>query len=142
MPKSIKKLMHLGIDFWGDLRGFWEPKGQKTIPLLDTSWLLEPSGRQDAPKTPPEASQEPPRGLLGWILNNLWFIFGSFLINVWFIFQYLSMIFGVCKRASQECSSCNKTTVFAMFCRFRGMPHMGTNNVLCIAFTACLDMVQ
>ena len=26
MPKSIKKLMHLGIDFWEDLGGFWEPK--------------------------------------------------------------------------------------------------------------------
>ena len=55
---------------------------------------------------------------------------------------HLSMNVGVSKHASQKCSSCNKTTVFAMFCRFRGMPHMGTNNVLCIAFTACLDMVQ
>ena len=26
MPKSIKNLMHLGIDFWEDLGGFWEPK--------------------------------------------------------------------------------------------------------------------
>ena len=26
MPKSIKNLMHLGIDFWEDLGGFWEAK--------------------------------------------------------------------------------------------------------------------
>ena len=26
MPKSIKNLMHLGIDFWVDLGGFWEGK--------------------------------------------------------------------------------------------------------------------
>ena len=26
MQKSIKNLMHLGIDFWKDLEGFWEPK--------------------------------------------------------------------------------------------------------------------
>ena len=26
MPKSIKNLMHLGIDFWEDFGGFWEPK--------------------------------------------------------------------------------------------------------------------
>ena len=26
MQKSIKKLMHLGIDFWEDLGGFWEGK--------------------------------------------------------------------------------------------------------------------
>ena len=26
MPKSIKNLMHLGIDFWEDLGGFGEPK--------------------------------------------------------------------------------------------------------------------
>ena len=26
MQKSIKKLMHLGIDFWKDFGGFWEGK--------------------------------------------------------------------------------------------------------------------
>ena len=26
MPKSIRKLMHLGIDFWEDFGEFWEPK--------------------------------------------------------------------------------------------------------------------
>ena len=55
---------------------------------------------------------------------------------------HLSMIFGVSKHASQKCSSCNKTTVFAMFYRRRNMPHTATNNVFCIAFKAFLDMVQ
>jgi len=26
IPKSITKLMHLGIDFWKDFHGFWERK--------------------------------------------------------------------------------------------------------------------
>ena len=26
MLKSIKNLVHLGIDFWKDLEGFWDPK--------------------------------------------------------------------------------------------------------------------
>ena len=54
---------------------------------------------------------------------------------------HLSMIFGVGKHASQKCSSCNKTTVFAMFYRLRTMPHTATEHVFCIAFKAFLDMV-
>ena len=53
----------------------------------------------------------------------------------------LSMIFDVSKHASQTCSSCNKTTVFAMFYRLRNMPHTATEHVFCIAFKAFLDMV-
>ena len=26
MPKTIKNLMHLGIDFWKNFSGFWEAK--------------------------------------------------------------------------------------------------------------------
>ena len=55
---------------------------------------------------------------------------------------YLSMIFGVSKHASQKCSSCNKTTVFAMFYRLRNMPHTATKHVSCVAFKAFLDMVH
>ena len=55
---------------------------------------------------------------------------------------YLSMIFGISKHASQKCSSCNKTTVFAMFHRLRNMPHTATEHVFCIAFKAFLNMVQ
>ena len=55
---------------------------------------------------------------------------------------HLSMIFDVSKQASQTCSSCNKTTVFAMFYRLRNMPHMSTKHVLSIAFKAFLDMVH
>ena len=32
MQKSIKKLMHLGIGFWKDLDGFWEPNGAMLAP--------------------------------------------------------------------------------------------------------------
>ena len=53
-----------------------------------------------------------------------------------------SMIFGVSKRASRKCSSCNKTTVFAMFYRLLNMSHTATEHVFCTAFKACLDMVQ
>ena len=56
--------------------------------------------------------------------------------------KHFSMIFGVNTHASQKYSSCNKTTVFAMFCRVRNMPHMATKHVSCIAFKAFLDMVQ
>ena len=39
MPKSIKNLMHLGIDFWEDFGGFWEPKwshvGTQKEPKMD-----------------------------------------------------------------------------------------------------------
>ena len=55
---------------------------------------------------------------------------------------HLSMIFGVSKHASQKCSSCNKTTIFAMFYRLRNMPHTASEHVFCIAFKAFLDMVQ
>ena len=54
----------------------------------------------------------------------------------------LSMIFGGSKHASQKCSSCNKTTVFAMFYRLRNMSHTATERVFCIAFRAWLDMVH
>ena len=55
---------------------------------------------------------------------------------------HLSMIFDVSKHASQTCSSCNKTTVFAMFYRLRNMPHMSTKHVFSIAFKAFLDMAH
>ena len=55
---------------------------------------------------------------------------------------HLSMIFDVSKHASQTCSSCNKTTVFAMFYRLRNMPHTATKHVSCVAFKAFWDMVH
>ena len=55
---------------------------------------------------------------------------------------HLSMILGVSKHASQKCSSCNKTTVFATFYRLRNMSHTATKRVFCIAFEAFLDKVQ
>ena len=48
----------------------------------------------------------------------------------------------VSKHASQKCSSCNKTTVFAMFYRLRNMPHTATKHVSCVAFKAFWDMVH
>ena len=47
MPKSIKKLMHLGIYFWKDLEGYWKPKwshvgtqiDQKSMPLAKSDFL-------------------------------------------------------------------------------------------------------
>ena len=55
---------------------------------------------------------------------------------------HLSMIFDVSKHASQTCSSCNKTTVFAMFYRLRNMPHMSTKHVFSIAYKTFLDMAH
>ena len=54
---------------------------------------------------------------------------------------HLTMFFGVRTRVSQKCSSCSKTTVFAMFYRLRNMPHTATEHVFCIACKAFLDMV-
>ena len=54
---------------------------------------------------------------------------------------HLTMFFGVHTRVSQKCSSCSKTTVFAMFYRLRNMPHTATQHVFCIACKAFLDMV-
>ena len=50
MQKSIKNLMHLGIDFWKDLEGFWEPKwshvgtqiDQKSMPIAKSVFLKNP----------------------------------------------------------------------------------------------------
>ena len=56
MQKSIKNLMHLGIDFWKDFGGFWEAKwsqvgtkiDQKSMPLAKSVFLknraLAPAG--------------------------------------------------------------------------------------------------
>ena len=55
---------------------------------------------------------------------------------------HLAMFFGVRTRMLQKCSSCNKTTVFAMFYRLRNMPHTVTKHVFSIAFKAFLDMVH
>ena len=55
---------------------------------------------------------------------------------------HLTMFFGVRTRVSQKCSSCNKTTVFAMFYRLRNMPHAAIQHVSCVAFKAFLDMVH
>ena len=50
--------------------------------------------------------------------------------------------FCVSQHKSQKCSSCNKTTVFAMFYRLWNMSHTATERVFCIAFRAWLDMVH
>ena len=55
---------------------------------------------------------------------------------------HLSIIFDVSKHASQTCSSCDKTTVFAMFYRLRNMPHTATKHVSCVAGKAFLDIVH
>ena len=47
MHKSIKNLMHLGIDFWKDFGGFWEAKlsqvgtniDQKSMPIAKSDFL-------------------------------------------------------------------------------------------------------
>ena len=47
MQKSIKNLMHLGIDFWKDFGGFWEAKwnqvgtkiDQKSMPIAKSDFL-------------------------------------------------------------------------------------------------------
>ena len=46
MPKPIKNLMHLGIDFRRDFGGFWEPKwshvgtqiDQKSMPIAKSDF--------------------------------------------------------------------------------------------------------
>ena len=55
---------------------------------------------------------------------------------------HFSIFFGVSQHNSQKCSSCNKTTVFAMFYRLWNMSHTATERVFCIAFRAWLDMVH
>ena len=55
---------------------------------------------------------------------------------------HLSMMFGVSKHASHKCSSCNKTTIFAMFYELRNMPHTATKRIFCIPFLALLDIVH
>ena len=55
---------------------------------------------------------------------------------------HFSMFFGVSQHTSQKCSSCSKTTVFAMFYRLRHMSHTATERVFCIAFRALLDTVH
>ena len=55
---------------------------------------------------------------------------------------HLLMMFGVSKHASHKCSSCNKTTIFAMFYKLRNMSHTATEHVFCIAFKAFLGMVH
>ena len=55
---------------------------------------------------------------------------------------HLSMILDISKHASQKCSSCNKTTIFAMFYRLRNMLHTATKHVFCLAFKAFLDVVH
>ena len=47
MQKSIKNLMHLGIDFWEDFGGFWKAKwsqvdtkiDQKSMPIAKCDFL-------------------------------------------------------------------------------------------------------
>ena len=55
---------------------------------------------------------------------------------------HFSIFLGVSQHKSQKCSSCNKTTVFAMFYRLWNMSHTATERVFCIAFRAWLDMVH
>ena len=48
--KAIKKLMHLGIDFWKDFDGFWKEKwrqvgtkiDQKSMPTSKSDFLKKP----------------------------------------------------------------------------------------------------
>ena len=50
MPKSIEKVMHLGIDFWKDFGGFLEEKWrhvgtkieQKSMPTSNSDFLKKP----------------------------------------------------------------------------------------------------
>ena len=58
--------------------------------------------------------------------------------------RHLTMSLGIHKHASQKCSPCNKTAVFAMFYRLRNMPHTATKHVSCVAckaffWTWCTD---
>ena len=55
---------------------------------------------------------------------------------------YFSIFCGVSQHNSQKCSSCNKTTIFAMFYRICNMSHTATERVFFIAFRAWLDMVH
>ena len=55
---------------------------------------------------------------------------------------HFSIFLGVSQHKSQKRSSCNKTTVFAMFYRLWNMSHTATERVFCIAFRAWLDMVH
>ena len=52
------------------------------------------------------------------------------------------LLVGVSKHTLQKCSSCNETTVFAMFYRLRNMSHTATKCIFCMAFKAFLDTVQ
>ena len=82
-----------------------------------------------------------------------WTFFFGFLVALDSILQALgqvlepsnlhfSIFLGVSHHKSQKCSSCNKTTVFAMFYRLWNMSHTATERVFCIAFRAWLDMVH
>ena len=53
-----------------------------------------------------------------------------------------TMFFGIRKHASQKCSSCNKTTVFAMFYKLPNVSHTATKRGFCIALKAFLHMVH
>ena len=55
---------------------------------------------------------------------------------------HFSIFLGVSQHKSQKCSSCNKTTVFAMFDGLWNMSHTATERVFCIASKAWLDMVH
>ena len=55
---------------------------------------------------------------------------------------HLSMNVDVSKHASQKCSSCNKTTVFAMFYRLPSVSRTATKRGFGIARKAFSDMVQ
>ena len=45
MQKSIKNLMHLGIDFWKDFDGFWEAKWSQVGTNIDK--ILMPLAKSD-----------------------------------------------------------------------------------------------
>ena len=55
---------------------------------------------------------------------------------------HLTMFSGTHKHASQKCSSCNKTTILAMFYKLPNVTHTAAKHGFCIALDAFLDMVQ
>ena len=76
IQQPIKKM----IRFWMPLRSifhwFWPPtwgsSGGPSGVLWGSFWLLVPSWGQDASKTPPRASQTPPRPLQDTFLKDFW----------------------------------------------------------------------
>ena len=56
--------------------------------------------------------------------------------------RHFSMLLCTNTHTKPKCSSCNKTTIFAMLYTLRNMSLASTERVFCIAFKALLDMVH